>query len=346
MVTDDDGFYLAASVTGTLEGQCRAGYLDLQVSRFDSEGNRLWQRQLGTDQEDYPTAVLTGPSGVYVAGGPYGPMAIIARLDKELEGPSSEPRIHNECVLNAANYVGGGIAPGEMVTILGTLLGPDEGAEAHASRDSPLPASLANTRVLFNGVPGAVLYASGRQTTAIVPYALAGQASIEVQVEYMGDRSNTVVLPLKEARLGVFSLDGSGHGPAAAWNEDGSINSPSNPAHAGSVVTFYATGAPLDNPANEARVISSPPPAVKAGVQVVFSGIYPERGWDWDDVRIVQYAPLYAGGVAGSVSGLIEIKVRLPGLDWDFRPGVWYLQLMAPNSSFASSLATLAVTGQ
>jgi hypothetical protein len=85
---------------------------------------------------------------------------------------------------------------------------------------------------------------------------------------------------------------------------------------------------------------------VKAGVQVVFSGIYPERGWDWDDVRIVQYAPLYAGGVAGSVSGLIEIKVRLPGLDWDFRPGVWYLQLMAPNSSFASSLATLAVTGQ
>jgi len=343
IVAGDDGFYFATSANGTLDGQCRAGYLDFVVSRFDSQGNRLWRRQLGSDQDDFPSAIAIGPAGVYVTGGPYGPLTMIARLDKEPEAPSSAPRIHHECVLNAANYVGGGIAPGEMVTILGSSLGPSEGIQAYASQDSPLPSSLGNTRVLFNGIPGALLYASDRQTTVIVPYALAGQASVEVRVERSGERSNAVVLPLKETRLGLFSIDGSGQGPAAAWNEDGTLNSPDNPALAGSVVTFYATGASLEDPSSEAKVVSSPAPAVKAEVQVAFTGPYPEEGWNWDDARIVRYAPLSASGVAGLVSGLIQIKLRLPGIGWDFGSGIWYPQLMTRNDSIASSLATLAV---
>lgn len=343
IVAGDDGFYFAISANGTLDGQCRAGYLDFVVSRFDSQGNRLWKRQLGSDQDDFPSAIAVGPAGVYVTGGPYGPLAMIARLDKEPEAPSSAPRIHHECVLNAANYVGGGIAPGEMVTILGTSLGPPEGMQAHASQDSPLPAALGNARVLFNGVPGALLYASDRQTTVIVPYALAGQTRVEVRVEYTGELSNAVLLPLKETRLGLFSADGSGQGPAAAWNEDGTLNSPDNPALTGSVVTFYATGAPLENQFSEAKVVTSPAPAVKAEVQVAFSGPYPEAGWNWDDARIIRYAPLSAGGVAGSVSGLIQIKLRLPGMGWDFGSGIWYPQLMTLTDSIASSLATIAV---
>ena len=345
IVASDDGFYFATSANGALDGQCRAGYLDFLVSRFDSQGNRLWRRQLGSDQDDFPRAIAVGAAGVYIAGGPYGPFSVIVRLDKEPDAPSSVPRIHHECVLNAANYVGGGIAPGEMVTILGSSLGPPEGIQAHASQDSPLPATLGNTRVLFNGIPGALLYASDRQTTVIVPYALAGQKSVEVRVEYWGERSNAVLLPLKETRLGLFSLDGSGRGPAAAWNEDGTLNSPDNPALSGSVVTLYATGAPLENQSSEATVVSSPAP-VKGEVQVAFSGPYPESGWNWDDVRIVRYASLSAGGVTGAVSGLIQIRLRLPGVGWDFGSGIWYPQLMTLSDSIASSLATIAVKSQ
>ena len=230
-----------------------------------------------------------------------------------------------------------------MVTILGSSLGPSEGVQAHASQDSPLPSNLGNTRVLFNGIPGALLYVSARQTTVIVPYALAGQASAEVRVEYSGESSNAVLFPLKETRLGLFSVDGSGQGPAAAWNEDGTLNSPDNPALSGSVVTFYATGARLENQSSEANVVSSPAPSVKAAVQVAFSGPYPEAGWNWDDVRIIRYASLSAGDVAGAVSSLIQIKLRLPGIGWDFGSGIWYPQLMALNDSIASSLATIAV---
>ena len=42
--------------------------------------------------------------------------------------------------------------------------------------------------------------------------------------------------------LGVLSADGSGQGQAYARNDDGTLNSPDNPAKAGSLVTYYATG--------------------------------------------------------------------------------------------------------
>lgn len=43
------------------------------------------------------------------------------------------------------------------------------------------------------------------------------------------------------AMPGIFTT-GNGTGQAAAVNEDGSLNSESNPAARGSIVTFYATG--------------------------------------------------------------------------------------------------------
>ena len=50
------------------------------------------------------------------------------------------------------------------------------------------------------------------------------------------------------AAPGIFTADGSGRGAAAALNQDGSSNR-GNPAPAGSVVTFFATGEGLTQPA-------------------------------------------------------------------------------------------------
>lgn len=339
MAADEGGFYFAGSMLGTLEGQCRSGNLDLQVSRFDSQGNRIWQRQLGTDQDDLAGAIAVAPDRLFLFG------SMVIALDKELQAPAAGPRIHNECVLNAANYAGGAIAPGEMVTILGSSLGPPEGAEARVSPDSPLPQILGATRVLFNGVSGALMYVSDRQTTAIVPYGIADAAAVDVQVEYRGSLSNTVRLPVRTTRLGVFSMDGSGQGAAAAFNQDGTVNSTSNPAQAGSVVTFYATGAALQGQASERDVVSLPSSPIQAGIQVFLSGPSPEEELASDDhpgwATLGMYAtPLYAGGVTGSVGGLIQVQVRLPA-DY-YGAGTWYLQLSTPDT-FVSSQATIAV---
>src|SRR5438045_2914536 len=50
------------------------------------------------------------------------------------------------------------------------------------------------------------------------------------------------------ATVGIFSADCSGTGQANVQNQDGTPNSPDNPAEPGSVVTLWATGAGQPSP--------------------------------------------------------------------------------------------------
>ena len=51
---------------------------------------------------------------------------------------------------------------------------------------------------------------------------------------------------------GIFTATGTGQGQAAVLNQDGTYNSPSNPAPRGSVIVFYAVGAGAMTPAHNA----------------------------------------------------------------------------------------------
>src|SRR6185295_4732539 len=115
------------------------------------------------------------------------------------------------------SYEGGAVAPGEIVTILGSGLGP---ASLVSSRgdNGRLPAAVAESRVLFDGVPAPMLYASSQALSAIVPYGVGGKTSTDVQVEFQGARSDVLTIPVLDTRPGIFSLDGSGAGQAAALN--------------------------------------------------------------------------------------------------------------------------------
>ena len=118
-------------------------------------------------------------------------------------------------------------------------MGPSELVRLSLAEDGRLATTLAGTRILFSGVPAPLLYVSDKQSSAIVPYALTGQSSVDVQVEYQGVRSEAVTVPVLTARPGIFGVDGSGHGQGAILNEDGSPNSPSNPAQRGSIIMLY-----------------------------------------------------------------------------------------------------------
>ena len=65
---------------------------------------------------------------------------------------------------------------------------------------------------------------------------MVGLSTVDVQVEYNGVRSESLIVPVLEARPGIFSIEGSGRGQAAVTNEDGSPNSAANPARRGSVI--------------------------------------------------------------------------------------------------------------
>jgi len=317
-----DVVYVAGLTAGTLPGQCRAGGGDAFVAQFDTTGKQLWARQFGTYRNDSTRGVTADAAGVYVAWND----AWLSKLDKTAATvTSSKPRIAWECVVNAASYEGGAVAPGEIVTILGSGLGP---ASLVSSRgdNGRLPAAVAESRVLFDGVPAPMLYASSQALSAIVPYGVGGKTSTDVQVEFQGARSDVLTIPVLDTRPGIFSLDGSGAGQAAALNQNGTLNSASNPADQASVVSIYATGEGLTNPVPaDGSIAGDRPPTPKLQVALTCgTGCIPCAVSQPTGAPPNPFEVVYAGGVSGSVAGLMRIDVRLGK---GFAPGPWTLQL-------------------
>jgi uncharacterized protein (TIGR03437 family) len=103
---------------------------------------------------------------------------------------------------------------------------------------------------------------------------------------------------------GLFTADASGSGQAAALNEDGSLNSNSDPAARGSIVTFFLTGAGAMTPAvadGETIPLQGPWPTANSAIELAFTG--------YGAAEI-----LYAGAAPGLVAGVIQVKARVPAI--------------------------------
>jgi uncharacterized protein (TIGR03437 family) len=154
---------------------------------------------------------------------------------RAIEPASAAPSI--TAVVNGASDQTGPLAPGEVVVVFGSGLGPVTLVSA-ASR----AVQLGNASLLFNGVAGQMLYASSRQASAIVPAGLSGQ-TVAVTAVYGDIESTSPVLTLAQAVPALFTASGGGSGQAEALNQNGTLNSAANPAAAGSTVALFATGA-------------------------------------------------------------------------------------------------------
>ena len=69
-----DGYlYIAGHTTGNLDGQTNNGGYDAFLSKFDSNGNKVWTRLLGSTGDDYAYSLAAGPDGrVYLSGSTFG----------------------------------------------------------------------------------------------------------------------------------------------------------------------------------------------------------------------------------------------------------------------------------
>jgi len=150
-------------------------------------------------------------------------------------------------------------------------------------------------------VPAPILYISSTQIDTVAPYAIAGRQSTRVEVEYNGARSNVSELVVSpDAAPGIYTVDGSGRGQAAAINQSGRLNGPSNPASVNSVLVFYVTGEGQTEPVGqEGRVIATDLRKPVLPVAVNIGGVPVEV--------------LYAGSTPGQVTGLMQVNVQLNG---------------------------------
>jgi uncharacterized protein (TIGR03437 family) len=202
-------------------------------------------------------------------------------------------------VVNAASNQNGPIAPGEIVALYGSGLGPSQLQIYQLNSNGQLPKTLAGTTVLFGALAAPVLYASPAQTSVVVPFGVGGQ-SVQVLVQSQNQSAAPVTVPVAAAAPGLFTADSSGHGQAAALNQNLQLNSAANPAAPGSLLSLFATGAGQLSPSGTDGALNgvSPPALPVLPVSVTIGG---------------QAAAVSAAiGVPGQVAGMLEITVRVP----------------------------------
>jgi uncharacterized protein (TIGR03437 family) len=143
---------------------------------------------------------------------------------------------------NAASYDSSSVAPGEIVSIFGSGLGPIAGEGATLSSSGTVSTSDSGSQVLFGTYAAPILYASATQLNVVVPFEVTPGADVAITVTSNGQTSSPVSVPVTQAVPGIFLI---GNTQAAVLNDVNqalSENGPSNPAVAGGVIVIYATG--------------------------------------------------------------------------------------------------------
>ncbi|MDQ6704678.1 MAG: hypothetical protein M3Z85_01805, partial [Acidobacteriota bacterium] len=228
------------------------------------------------------------------------PGALTVNDQVYVTGNFAQPgRLVRSGVVDAANYQGQGVSPGEIVAIFGLQFGPPAQLAGLQVAANTVTNNLAQTRVLFDGQPAPLVYVSGNQISAIVPYAVAGKTTTRVAIEYQGKAGNAVNLPVLASHPALFTLDSSGSGQVAALNQNNSVNGASNPAVRGSVIQLFGTGEGATTPAgSDGRIITDAAHKPVLPVKVTIAG---------RDAQV-----MYFGEAPNLVSGVFQANAVIP----------------------------------
>ncbi len=191
--------------------------------------------------------------------------------------------------VSAASLLAGPIAPGEIVTIYGTSIGPVQGIAGTLNASGLLMNLLGGSEAYFDGVPAPLFYAQAGQVNAQAPYTIAGQTFTHVEVRYQGQTAGAADLQVAPASPALFPT---------VLNPDGSLNGVTNPAPAGGVLTFFATGEGLTSGAN---VTGQPAPFPYA--QPVLPAMMSIGG---------ETANLLYAGEAPGLIGMLQVNAVIP----------------------------------
>jgi len=243
-------------------------------------------------------AIVFTPNGLPAALGTAG--SLLLDLPDQ---PASLAGIAN----SAGIQVSSGVAPYELVSLYGVGLGPATAVSGQIV-NGLLETSLGGVQVLFNNVAAPLLYAGPNQINAIVPSSVSDGSTASVQVVTPNGTLNGPTLSVVPSEPEVFQNGPPmpAGGSAVALNQDGSVNSGSNLAAPGSIVTVWATGAGLDNSTFDqngliATSLFSPqlPVSVLDASNANVDGVY-------------SLEVLYAGNAPGLITGVIQVNFRLP----------------------------------
>jgi uncharacterized protein (TIGR03437 family) len=242
-----------------------------------------------------PDASYTGTVTLTASGSSAGPITIPVRLDVTTPG-STTTRISS--IANGASGTRGTVAPGEIVTISGTVIGPTAGTTLAMTSDGKVDTTLSGVRVFFDEFAAPLLYVSAGQINAIVPYEVAGRTTVQVRVQKDGVASDPYTIQIGASAPGIFTATQDGRGQAAALNEDNVANSQSSPASRGSIVQVFATGEGVTQPPGITGSVTDELRVPVGKVKATVGGLPAEV--------------VFAGAAPQAIAGLFQVNVRIP----------------------------------
>jgi uncharacterized protein (TIGR03437 family) len=253
---------------------------------------------------------------------------------------------------NAASYNGGdangnyfqGLAPGQLALLYQVGL-PFNFTPAMES-SNPWPTVLSDLQITINGVAAPIYRVDASDIAFQVPSSTppTGTANFVVTHPSTGAIVAAGSIPMAQYNPAFFAINSQGFGQIAARNDDGTINSQSNPVLRNSnatdfthYITFYMTGGGLFSGGPSAPPQDGYAPTATADTAVqptIINGSFGANGIA--PANLVQYSG--AGGFAGGyqinwyVSNLIPpgpviVLVQLGGVNSNVGPSGNQLQL-------------------
>lgn len=207
------------------------------------------------------------------------------------------------------------IAPGMVLALKAPGIGPASPVSGTLGPGGTLDTSIGGVQVRFDGRAVPILYAQSDLINVQVPYRIASQLSTLVEIMKDSRLHGQTTLTVAASMPGIYTTNG-GAGPAAAVNEDFSLNSVAMGAALGSVVTFYITGEGLIDPSGiDGKPSEYPYPVPLLPVQVRIGG---------------GNAELVSAFAAVTSPGITQISARVPA---NTPPGAQPLTIIVGGTS-------------
>jgi uncharacterized protein (TIGR03437 family) len=222
-----------------------------------------------------------------------------------------------QSVSDSAAY-GPRVAPGSLATLFGSGL-----ASSTASASAfPIPSNLSGTTVSVGGTLAPLLYVSAGQINFQIPSS-AKSGEVNVIVNGPGGASAAYAVTVTPEAPALYQY---GTNRALAQNADSSLNSSSNPAAAGSVITVYLTGqGPLDNAVTDGTAAPTSPLSNATATASATIGLL--------------NAPIQFLGLAPQFAGLAQANIQVPALATGDYP------LVITIGGYVSVSAVVSVSG-
>jgi trimeric autotransporter adhesin len=203
---------------------------------FSGDGGAALAAQLG-----YPWDVGLGPAPA--SGAATGQVLMIADLDNNrvrslspvIAQTQVTPALPAIAVVNDATLAPGPIAPGMLLLLPNTGLAPAQIADTVVLFGPALGSELSSA----GSTAGRILSADSNGVLVVAPQEIAGLGTLTISVLYQNVSIGSIQATEADSAPALFT---NSSGQAAANNQDGSINSQTNPAPRGSIISLYGTG--------------------------------------------------------------------------------------------------------